>query len=630
MGEFKDKADWIKESYKNSFANGNFSWFRIYRFFFSKKGQKRIFRFFAKLFGYVFRKLTGRKDAFMRDYNLWQKQNALTPNLIDQFEKEVQTLAFQPKISVLVPVYNPPIEFLKSAVESVRNQIYPHWELCLADDKSTNVEVIQYLESLQGEDKIKVNFRAENGHISAATNTALADATGEYVALLDQDDLLTPDALFKNVKVLNKDQTVDLIYSDEDKINEKGQRTDPHFKPDWCPDNFLSRNYLCHLLLLRKDILDQINGFRIGFEGSQDYDLLLRYTEHCKNIYHIPEVLYHWRMHDASTASNEEAKPYAFQSGVKALEEALDRRGVKGKVALVGNLPGFYSIRYEIEKPGKVSIIIPSKNLADVTNVAIESVFKLTDYPDFEVILISNNSDEQSFFDLAKKWKEKEPERFVFIEDNGSFNFSRLMNTGAKVATGEYFLLLNNDTEIIHADWMTAMVEQAQRESVGAVGVKLLYPNEAVQHAGVVIGLGGVAGHPFVNHKRTDSGYFCNLKSISNYSAVTAACLMVRRSVFEEVKGFDEGLAVEFNDVDFCLRVKELGLNNVYLPHVELFHYESISRGHPYKTRKSYNQSMKEVQFFSERWDEYIKNDPCYNPNLSLIFNDFRLRVKDA
>ena len=457
----------------------------------------------------------------------------------------------------------------------------------------------------------------------------MADATGEYVTLLDQDDLLTPDALFKNVKVLNKDQTVDLIYSDEDKVNEKGQRTDPHFKPDWCPDNFLSRNYLGHLLLLRKDILDQINGFRIGFEGSQDYDLMLRYTEHCKNIHHIPEVLYHWRMHDASTASNEEAKPYAFESGVKALEDALDRRGVKGKVALVENLPGFYSIRYEIENPGKVSVIIPSKNLADITNVAIESIFKLTDYPDFEVILISNNSDEQAFFDLAKKWKEKEPERFVFIEDNGSFNFSRLMNNGAKVATGEYLLLLNNDTEIIHADWMTGMVEQAQRESVGAVGVKLLYPNEAVQHAGVVIGLGGVAGHSFVNHKRTDPGYFYYLKSISNYSAVTAACLMVKRSVFEEVKGFDEGLAVEFNDVDFCLRVKELGLDNVYLPHVELFHYESISRGHPHKTRKSYNQSMKEVQFFSERWDKYIKNDPCYSKHLSLIFTDFRLRVRD-
>jgi GT2 family glycosyltransferase len=454
-------------------------------------------------------------------------------------------------------------------------------------------------------------------------------STGEYVALLDQDDLLSQDALYKNVLALNENNKIDLIYSDEDKMNEKGQRVDPHFKPDWCPDNFLSRNYLGHLLLLKQSILKEIGGFREGYEGSQDYDLLLRYTEKSKVIHHIPEVLYHWRMHMNSTAVNEEAKPYAFNNGIKALEDALVRRGIAGKVNLIENLPGFYSIRYQIDTFKKVSIIIPSKDKADITNTAIESIFNLTTYPNYEVILISNNSSEQSFFDLVTKWKKLKPDNFVYIEDNGNFNFSRLINNAAKVATGDYLLLLNNDVEIIQKDWMTAMVEQAQRESIGVVGVKLLYSNDTVQHAGVVIGLGGVAGHSFVGQERNASGYFYYLKSISNYSALTAACILVKKETFEQVNGFDENLAIEFNDVDFCLKVKELGYNNIYLPHVELYHYESISRGHPHKTRKSYQQSMKEVDYFSNKWTSYIQNDPCYSKHLSLIFTDFRLRVKD-
>jgi len=313
-----------------------------------------------------------------------------------------------------------------------------------------------------------------------------------------------------------------------------------------------------------------VGGFRAGFEGSQDYDLLLRITEKAKNIQHIPKILYHWRLHPASTSLNSDAKPYAFNSGVKALEEALVRRKIKGQVSLIENSHGFYKIRYDIFNKGKVSIVIPTKNKADLCEVIIDSVFNLTDYPDYEIILINNNSSESSFFEMVKKWENLHPSRFRCVTDNGEFNFSRLMNTGAKHATGEYLLLLNNDMKVIHADWVTALVEQAQFKTNGAVGARLLYPNDTIQHAGVIIGLGGIAGHHHVRFDKDAGGYYFYLISSTNFCAVTAACLMVRKDTFTEVGGFDEQLAIEFNDVDFCLKLKDKGYNNIYLPHVSL------------------------------------------------------------
>ncbi len=630
LKELREKYDHVIKSSSHMWANDSWSFYRFGIFITSYKGQKRIWNFAGKVIGYFFRKLFGIKKVRTEDYAEWMSVYFPDASQLHSFRHEQAGWEYRPKISILLPVYNPDENFLKAAIDSVIDQVYDNWELCIADDCSTTPFVNSLLNTYAKQDsRIKIIFRTENGHISATSNSALTLATGEFITLLDHDDLLAPEALFQNVKVLNENPDVDLIYSDEDKVDETGKHTDPHFKPDWCPDNFLGRNYFGHLVVIRKKLVDACAGFRVGFEGSQDYDLLLRVTELTNQIYHIPLVLYHWRMHAASTSVNETAKPYAFHSGVKALEEALQRRNISGTVKLINNLPGFYSIRYKIIHPGKVSVIIPTKNKPELCEVVINSIFSLTDYPDFEILLIDNNSDDPAFFEMVKKYERDEPARFRCIRDTGGFNFSRLMNFGAASAKGDYLLLLNNDTEVIHADWMTAMVEQAQFPDNGVIGARLLYQNNTIQHAGVIIGLGGIAGHTFVGFEKDAPGYFYFLKTINNYSALTAACCMVRKNCYDEIGGFDEELAVEFNDVDFCLRLKDRGYNNLYLPHVTLYHYESISRGHPHKTKASYQQHLRDVAFFKTRWQAFIDHDPCYSPHLSMIFTDFRLRIKD-
>lgn len=624
LKELKEKYDHVIKSSSHMWANDSWSFYRFTIFITSYKGQKRIWTFIGKVIRYIFRKIFRIKHVRTEGYDLWMKEYFVDEPKLILYKKEISELQHKPKISILLPVYNTDIDFLNSAILSVLKQVYQNWELCISDDHSSDEMVKNVIKNYVNSDsRIKVVYRTENGHISASSNSALDMATGEFVALLDHDDRLSVDALFQVAKALNNNKHLDLIYSDEDKIDETEKHIDPHFKPDWCPDNFLSRNYLGHLVIIRKSLMDLIGGFRIGFEGSQDYDLLLRITEHTTAIHHIPLVLYHWRMHAASTSVNETAKPYAFHAGVRALEEALIRRNLEGTVNLIDNLPGFYSIRYKLFHPGKVSIIIPTKNKQDLCEVLFNSIFNITLYPDYEVILIDNNSDEEAFFEFVKSWEQKEPLKFRCIRDTGGFNFSRLMNLGAASATGKYLVLLNNDTEVTHADWLTAMAEQCQFKKTGAVGAKLLYPNNTVQHAGVIIGLGGIAGHTFVGMDKDAPGYFYFLKCINNYSAVTAACLMVRKECFDEVGGFEEKLAVEFNDVDFCLKLKDKGYNNIYLPHVVLYHYESISRGHPLKTPKSYQQHLTDVAFFKNIWQKYIDYDPCSSLHLSVIFADF-------
>ena len=612
---------------ENSWSDDNRSFYRIFKFITSVRGQKKIFQLFWKIIKYAVRKTTGIHLFNSQDYNRWMKKNFPTVLQLEGYKEKEKTFNYRPKISIVLPVYNPPENFFKDAIQSVIDQAYSNWELCIADDLSTNENIRTIIKDYAEKDeRIKYVFRKENGHISASSNSGIEISTGDYIALLDHDDLLTPDALYENVLALNDDQEIDFIYSDEDKVNENGKFCDYHFKPDFCPDNFLSRNYICHFSVIRSSIVKEVGGFRIGYEGSQDYDLFLRATEKAKKIHHIAKILYHWRIHSESTAKKMDTKPYATNAAVKALEDTLVRRGEKGVVKPLENAPGFYTIRYEIEHHKKVSIIIPSKDQAVLTDGCLSSIFNLTDYPDFEVILINNNSSEQSFFDVVNKWEEKEPNRFKLINDDGGFNFSRLMNKSAAESTGDYLLLLNNDIEIINRDWISAMVEQAQKRRIGAVGAKLLYKNQTIQHAGVILGLGGVAGHCFVGLDKGDSGYYNYLKSVNNFSAVTAACLLVRKEVYYEVDGFDEELAIEFNDVDFCLKLKEKGYDNVYLPHVNLFHYESISRGHPHKTKESYERSFKEGALFKERWQDFIDHDPCYNENLCLIYDDFRIK----
>jgi len=625
----------IKKKVYNSMGMSEKSWdkenrstYRLFKFVFSIRGQKKIWTLFWKITLYIFKKLTGI-NFHNRLYRRWMKKNYPTAVQIEEYRKLEKEFSYRPKISIVLPVYDPPEDFFKEAIESVINQAYTNWELCIADDVSPNENIRTIIKNYAEKDeRIKYVFRTENGHISASSNSAIEIATGEYIALLDHDDLLSLDALYQNVLVLNEDKEIDFIYSDEDKINEKGEYLDPHFKPDWCPDNFLCRNYICHFSVIRTSLIREVGGFRVGLEGSQDYDIFLRVSEKAKKIHHISKILYHWRIHSESTALNMDTKPYATNAAIKAIEDTLDRRGIKGEVNAIESLAGFYNIKYDLHSQEKVSTIIPTKDKTELTDTCITSVFEKTDYPNFEVVLINNNSSEDAFFKMVEKWQKNEPARFKCVNDEGDFNFSRLMNNAAKAATGKYLLLLNNDTEVIQSTWMTEMVRHAQRKSIGAVGVKLLYQNETVQHAGVIIGLRGIAGHHFVGADKNASGYFNYLKSINNFSAVTAACLMVRKEVFDEVGGFDESLAIEFNDVDFCLRLVEKGYFNVFTPYVTLYHYESISRGHPHMTKESYERHLKENKLFKDRWQKYIDHDPCYNDNLCLEYDDFRVKLK--
>jgi O-antigen biosynthesis protein len=532
----------------------------------------------------------------------------------------------KPLISILMPVYNTPELFLKAAIESVLAQVYPCWELCIADDNSTQPHIQKILEDYQAQDpRIKVLFRAENGNISACSNSALEIATGDFIALLDHDDLLTPDALYQVALLLNCRPNVDMIYSDEDKIDVQGKLTQVYFKPDWCPDSFLSRMYTCHLGVYRKSIANRIGGFRKGFEGAQDYDFVLRFTEQTDKVFHLPHVLYHWRIHGDSTADRIENKEYAVDSSLKAIAEAIERRAEPGSVTRVE--PGGYTIvRYQIQNPKQVSVIIPTRNLGKILDRCLYSIFKKTTYPNYEIIIIDNGSTEKETLETIKKWRIREPHRFKCYPLDIPFNFPKINNYAVSKAKGEYLLFLNNDTEILTPDWMSAMVEQSQRPAIGAVGALLLYPDNTVQHAGVVMGIGGVAGHSHKHYPADAYGYFSQIQTVNNYLALTAACLMCRREIFEEVEGFEENLCIAFNDIDFCLKIVDKGYRNIYLPHVRLYHYESKSRGYE-NTPEKVARFNKEINFMQKKWPHYISYDPCYSPHLSRKGDDYSIEI---
>ncbi len=617
---------------------GGVKFFGKLTFFITSRGRKIVRHFLTRVFKYLYLWLEDRPVVILVDdqasskpgqdpYQTWMQKHMPGENDFVRMSADVGRMTSKPLFSIIVPVYNPPPGLFEAMIESVLAQVYPHWELCMADDASTDPEVKQIMENYAAKDsRIKIVFRKVNGHISACSNSALELAQGEFIVLVDQDDLLSRDALYEVALLLEREPSADLVYTDEDKIDENGRHTMPHFKPRWSPDNLLSRNYFGHLVVMRHTIVRSIGGFRLGFEGSQDYDILLRFTEHSRHIFHIPKVLYHWRIHSRSAAGSEAAKPYAYRAAQRALSEALKRRDEPGTVDF---LPGFrgYSIRYQIRELKKVSVIIPTKNKASVLETCLKSVFGKTSYPDFEVILVDNRSTEQTLFDLVSQYEKQYPGKFRCLKLDVDFNFSKLMNEAAKVASGDYLLLLNNDTEVIAADWMNAMVEQAQRKSIGAVGAKLLYHNDTIQHAGVIIGLGGAAGHSFVGVHKDGPGYFNYVNSVNNYCAVTAACLMVRKEVYREVGGFDEQFAVEYNDVDFCLKLISAGYYNVYLPHVMLYHYESLTRGHPKSSTESFERHIREIKMFQDRWKKYIDDDPFFSPNLSLGHHDFQIRL---
>ncbi|MDD3877592.1 MAG: glycosyltransferase family 2 protein [Bacteroidales bacterium] len=619
-----------------------------------KKGKKR--NFFSILYNYVFKRggrltriflskifkvlylafeirkvvIVEVMESYLANtmqYSQYLLRKKVTKDVGKQFKKNIKNFKQQPLFSIIMPVYNPRIDLFSKALDSVRAQIYDKWELCIADDCSSDPEVKETLEKYCKEDeRIKVVYREQNGHISRASNSALELATGEYSVLMDHDDILREDCIYYMAKVINLHNGADLIYSDEDKVDEWGIHSDPHFKPDWCPDNLLSRNYLGHVCAFKTEQLREIGGWRIGFEGSQDYDLVLRHTEKFNKVIHIPEVLYHWRIHSESAALSEAVKPYAYRAAQMALADAMSRRGLVATVDFLDSFRG-YSIRFALKNDkAKVSIIIPSRNKADLLKKCLRSIEKKTTYKNYEVILIDNNSDEKDFFNLVKQYTRQNVMSFKCVQDKEPFNFSRLINLGRKHSNGEYLILLNNDTEVITPDWIEAMMEHAQRDSIGVVGAKLLYDNDTIQHAGVIVGLGGAAGHVLVGEYRDGPGYFNYVNMLNTYSAVTGACFMVRTDLFDKVGGFDEGFGTEYNDVDFCLKVVEAGHRNLYVPHCELYHYESMSRGHPHSTYEAYKKHLKEVNMFTKKWKKYVENDPCYNPNLSLGVHNFGLK----
>ncbi len=568
----------------------------------------------------------GHEGAERGDYASWiEEHEASSVDGARLWAERLSALRARPLISVLVPTYETPSKLLRAMIESVQAQVYPHWELCIADDASKSPHVQEIIEAYMAEDpRIKAVFRPVNGHISEASNSALALAAGDWLALLDHDDLLTPNALLEVAAEIEAHPDAVFIYSDEDKLDAGGARYEPFFKPDFSPELLRAQNYLNHLSVHRTAAVRAVGGWRKGFEGSQDYDLNLRILERVDpaRVRHIPKVLYHWRAVEGSTALAGEEKGYAFTAGLKALEEHVARLQWDAAVEPVGDLP-FYRVRHALPSPAPmVSLIIPTRDHADLLATCIDSVLRLTDYPSYEVLIVDNGSVEPQTAALFKRLT-KDP-RVRLVEQPGPFNYSRINNQAVKESRGEIVALLNNDIEVITPGWMTEMAAWASQPRIGCVGAKLYYPNDTVQHAGVTLGMGGVAGHPHKHRGREDPGYFGRIAISHDVSAVTGACLFVRREIWDALGGLDERLAVAFNDVDFCIRVRDAGYSNVFTPFAELYHHESISRGAEDNPEKQ-ARFQKEVQFMQERWSQRLTLDPFYSPNLSRVREDYSI-----
>lgn len=530
----------------------------------------------------------------------------------------------RPTFSVIMPVYNTPEQLLQEAVDSVIEQAYPHWELCIADDCSPSPHVRRVLDSYAARDqRIKIIYREENGHISEASNSALSIATGDWYALMDHDDLLAPHALYCMAHAIVHNPDAKLLYSDEDKINQAGQREGAYFKCDFNLELFRSHNLITHLGVYHRSLVEEIGGFRSKYNGAQDYDFALRCVEVLRpeQIIHVPRVLYHWRMIEGSTALSNDEKPYAMSAGERALNAHYERLEINA----VAELIGFgYRTRYLLDSKPLVSIIIPTRNAIQLVKQCIDSILLKTTYRKYEILLVDNGSDDVEalayFAELAK-----EP-RIKVLRDDRPFNYSAINNNAAKQCKGEVLVLLNNDTEVISPDWLETMVGHAMQKGVGAVGAKLLYPDDRVQHAGVVMGLGGLAAHAHHAFRRHDAGFFGRLALANEFSAVTAACLVVKTEHFFAVGGLNEtDLTVAYNDVDFCLKLQQLGLRNLYTPFAELYHYESATRGQEYETPEKQARFDREKLFMIQEWESIIQYDPAYNPNLTLDSANFGL-----
>lgn len=566
-------------------------------------------------------------------YKQWILKNEADKDHLKALRDKVQAGSYKPMISIVTPVYNPRRYDLTSCIKSVLSQTYDNWELCLADGASDKPYVKETIERFARKDKrVNFSFLSRNLGIAGNSNEALKLATGEYVAFLDHDDMIAPFALYEVVRRLNEDSSTDFFYSDEDKVPaESGERYAPFFKPDWSPDTFLSYNYLCHFAVIRKTVIEKAGGFREGYDGAQDYDLFLRVVQITNRIKRIPRVLYHWRAASGSTSAALMAKPYALDAAKRAISDYLKGRGVTADVS-DGLFPTSYRVRHKIQPSQKVSIIIPTKDNIHLLRPCVASIIEKTGYKDYEIVIVDNQSKEKETLEYLGAIDGSEGGRIRVVSYDKPFNFSAINNFAAQSTDAGILLFLNNDTEVINSEWLSAMLEFAQREDVGAVGAKLYYPNDTIQHAGVIVGLRGLAAHAHKDFPRTSSGYFGRLKVIQNVSAVTGACMMVRKKVFEEVGGFEERLSHAFNDVDLCLKIMEKGYLIVFTPYAELYHYDSASgasKGHEaVPTQEGKERFASEKAFMLNKWKDVIAaGDPYYNPNLTLDKWDFSIKL---
>lgn len=557
--------------------------------------------------------------------NTYQKLiKKVEPNEQQLEEQRKTRFKIEPKISVLVPMYNTPYNFFSELVDSLINQTYSNWELCLADGSPKEDEKLKSI--INKDNRIKYKFLNENKGIAGNTNEAIAMATGDFIALFDHDDLLPAFSLYEVVKCINENPEVEFIYSDEDKITTLDEpRFNPHFKPDFSLDFLRANNYICHFSVFKKELMDKLGGERSKYDGAQDFDIILRVAENTDKIVHIPKVLYHWRVHPNSTSqANTDAKPYAFEAGIPAIQDHLERMGLKGKVEHGASL-GTYRIRYDVIGNPKVSIIIPNKDGKKYLEPCIKSILEKTTYNNYEIVVVENNSTEQETFEFYKEL-EKNDKIIILKYPEKGFNYSKIINYGVKNCTGDFVVQLNSDTEIVTPDWLEDMIGFAQREDVGAVGALLYYPDNTIQHAGIVLGVDRVAAHLFRGLPKYVHGYFARESTIQDFSAVTAACIMSKKSIYEEVGYMDESFAVAFNDLDFCLKIRQKGKLIVYDPFVEVTHYESKIRGYE-DTPEKRERFEKEIDKFLTKWkDFYEKGDPYYNPNFSLKSANYEIR----
>ena len=572
-------------------------------------------------------KSTHKIQGLDNDYDYAEWYSLTKPSDEELKRQREEVFAWTPKFSIVIPLYKTPERYLKEMLDSILGQTYGNWELCLVDGSPEGEDVSRIVKKYMGKDsRVKYKILGYNGGISVNTNAAIEMAEGEFIVLADHDDAMTPDALYECAKVLNEHPYCDVIYSDEDKMDmDGGALFDPHFKPDFNPDLLTSVNYICHQFIVKRELVEQVGGLRKEFDGAQDYDFIFRCTEKANEIVHIPKVLYHWRCHQDSTASNPQSKLYAFEAGSRAIMEHYHRMGIEVEKVEKGVDYGIYHTTFKIKDDPLVSVIIPNKDHRQDLDLCIRSMITRGTYKNLEFVVIENNSTDPETFAYYEAIQQEFPQVRV-VTWTREFNYSAINNFGVQAAKGQYLLFLNNDTELIAENFVEEMLGFCQREDVGAVGARLLYQDDTIQHAGVVIGFGGVAGHTFIGLHKAENSYFHRAMCAQDYSAVTAACMMSKKSVFDAVGGFSEDLAVAFNDIDYCMKIRSLGKLVVYAPYALLYHYESKSRGLE-DTPEKVARFNREVAKFAKKWPEILKNgDPYYNPNLTLRKSNFALR----